>query len=166
MRTLSLTLLSETVVSRRKILKMTQAQLAQKTGMSRSVLSNLENRIYKPSIDQLESLAAVLNFDLTEMFVEQSGPVTPINRSYNIAIAGTGYVGLSLAILLAQHNQEMCIRDRDIPVKAGQPNCLRRWEFKHIHDTQPRRIYQIGGDAANIQAPALQASLRLSLIHI
>ena len=105
MRTLSLTLLSETVVSRRKILKMTQAQLAQKTGMSRSVLSNLENRTYKPSIDQLESLAAVLNFDLTEMFVEQSGPVTPINRSYNIAIAGTGYVGLSLAILLAQHNQ-------------------------------------------------------------
>ena len=24
--------------------------------------------------------------------------------SYNIAVAGTGYVGLSLAILLAQHN--------------------------------------------------------------
>lgn len=26
-------------------------------------------------------------------------------RKYNIAVAGTGYVGLSLATLLAQHNR-------------------------------------------------------------
>ena len=104
MRSLSLTLLSETVVSRRKALKITQAQLAKETGMSRSVLSNLENGIYKPSIDQLEALASTLNFDLTEMFVEKSEQPVAIDRQYNIAVAGTGYVGLSLAVLLAQHN--------------------------------------------------------------
>lgn len=60
MRTLSLSLLSETVVSKRKQLKITQAQLAKETGMSRSVLSNLENGTYKPSIDQLEAIASVL----------------------------------------------------------------------------------------------------------
>ena len=26
-------------------------------------------------------------------------------KKYNIAVAGTGYVGLSLAVLLAQHNR-------------------------------------------------------------
>ena len=26
-------------------------------------------------------------------------------KKYNIAVAGTGYVGLSIATLLAQHNQ-------------------------------------------------------------
>ena len=105
MKTLSLSLLSETVVSRRKQLKITQAQLAKETGMSRSVLSNLENGTYKPSIDQLEAIASVLHFDLTEMFIEQADQVAPVSHSYNIAVAGTGYVGLSLAVLLSQHNQ-------------------------------------------------------------
>lgn len=109
MLSLSLTLLSETVVSRRKALKMTQARLAKEAGMSRSVLSNLENGIYKPSIDQLEALAATLSFNPTEMFVEQSKRPVNIDRHYSIAIAGTGYVGLSLAVLLSQHNHVTAI---------------------------------------------------------
>ena len=104
MRTLSLSLLSDTIVSRRKALHMTQSQLAKETGMNRSILSNLENGTYKPSIDQLESLASVLNFDFTEMFVEQTGEPIPVDRTYSIAVAGVGYVGLSLAVLLAQHH--------------------------------------------------------------
>lgn len=31
------------------------------------------------------------------------------SRSMNIAVAGTGYVGLSLATLLAQHNYVMAV---------------------------------------------------------
>ncbi|MBQ8665613.1 MAG: nucleotide sugar dehydrogenase [Lachnospiraceae bacterium] len=120
MRTLSLALLSETVVSRRKALKITQAQLAKETGMSRSVLSNLENGLYKPSIDQLEAIANVLNFDLTEMFIEQVEQPISVDRIYHIAIAGTGYVGLSLAILLAQHHQVTAVDI--VPEKVAKIN--------------------------------------------
>ena len=105
MRTLSLSLLSETVVSRRKALKLTQAQLAKSTGISRSILSNLETGSYTPSIPQLEALSAALNFDLTELFVEQTGDPVRVEKSYKVAVAGVGYVGLSLAVLLSQHHE-------------------------------------------------------------
>ncbi len=105
MRTLSLSLLSETVVSRRKALKLTQAELARRTGMSRSILSNLETGSYTPSIPQLEALSAALNFDLTELFVEQTGDPVRVEKSYKVAVAGVGYVGLSLAVLLSKHHE-------------------------------------------------------------
>ena len=123
MRTFSLTLLADTVVARRKALKMTQAELAASAGMSRPTLSNLENRQFMPSVRQLEALAGVLNFELTDMFVEQSGDVLSVERSYKIAVAGVGYVGLSLAVLLAQHNEVTAVCTK--PEKAEMINNYR-----------------------------------------
>ena len=105
MKKLSSTLLAEAVVSRRKELKMTQKQLAEAIGMNRSLLSALEREKFKPSIDQLEALASVLDFELTDLFIEQQTEPSAPEGSHRIAVAGTGYVGLSLAVLLAQHNQ-------------------------------------------------------------
>lgn len=106
MKTLSHRLLAETVVSSRKKKKLSQAQLAQATGIHRSLLSRLESQTFTPSVDQLQSLAEILDFDVTDMFVETGRPVSAAaQRSFNIAVAGTGYVGLSLAVLLAQHNE-------------------------------------------------------------
>ena len=123
MRTLSVSLLAETVVARRKALKMSQAQLAELTGMSRSILSNLENGIYTPSIRQLEALAAALNFELTDLFVEQAGIPEPVERTFRIAVAGVGYVGLSLAVLLAQHHEVTAVCTK--PEKAEMINAYR-----------------------------------------
>ena len=99
-------LLANTVVSRRKDKKITQAQLSKVTGINRGLLSRLESRNYVPSIEQLEALGEALNFDPTDMFVDtaNTAPIS-VEKSYRIAVAGTGYVGLSLAVLLAQHNQ-------------------------------------------------------------
>lgn len=105
MKKLSMRLLADTVLSRRKALKLTQAQLAKTTGIHRGLLSRLEAQDFTPSIEQLQALAEALNFDPTEMFVETAGTAAiTIDRSYQIAVAGTGYVGLSLAVLLSQHN--------------------------------------------------------------
>ena len=70
MKKLSPFLLSDTVTSRRKALKMTQAELAQRAGMNRSMLSKLESQEYMPSIPQLQALGEVLSFELTDLFVD------------------------------------------------------------------------------------------------
>ena len=105
MKKLSLQLLADTVISRRKTRKITQAQLAKATGIHRGLLSRLESQDYTPSIDQMQALAEVLGFEVTDLFVDAAtaAPIT-VDHNYNIAVAGTGYVGLSLAVLLAQHN--------------------------------------------------------------
>ena len=116
MKKLSLPLLADTVITRRKGAKITQAELAKRTGMNRSMLSKLETQEYTPSIAQLQALAEVLCFEPTDLFIdEEDTPVTtdettplpgsdPYKKPYKIAVAGTGYVGLSLAVLLSQHN--------------------------------------------------------------
>ena len=104
MKKLSNHLLADTIVSTRKQKKLSQQALADLTGMNRSVLSKLEAEEYTPSIAQLEELARVLNFDITDMFQESSNISLEKVSPLNIAVAGTGYVGLSIATLLAQHN--------------------------------------------------------------
>ena len=106
MKTLSITKMADTIIAKRKEQKLTQAQLAEMTGINRGMISRLESCDYTPSIDQLQSIAEVLNFEVVDLFeddkVTSSKPV--LDKKYNIAVAGTGYVGLSIATLLSQHN--------------------------------------------------------------
>ena len=106
MKTLSQEKLAELVNSGRKEKKMTQQQLADATGINRAMLSHIESMEYVPSIQQLEKMGSVLGFDPTEVFLDYDGSMNLEARSpMNIAVAGTGYVGLSIATLLAQHNR-------------------------------------------------------------
>jgi len=104
MKHLSLKLLADVVVANRKAKKITQVALAKETGINRSILSRLEKQDFTPSPDQLYALSQVLDFDIKALFVEPDGDKPKTVKPYNIAVAGTGYVGLSLAVLLAQHN--------------------------------------------------------------
>ena len=65
------------------------------------MLSRLESQDYIPSIDQLQTIAETLGFEVIDLFEDEK---TSLNKKYNIAVAGTGYVGLSIATLLSQHN--------------------------------------------------------------
>lgn len=105
MKTLSQQILSTTIRKKREEKHVSQKQLSEKTGINRSLISRLESGTFIPSIQQLQSLGQVLDFDITDMFLESSPEQEiEIDRSYKIAVAGSGYVGFSLAVLLAQHN--------------------------------------------------------------
>jgi len=105
MQKLSAAALAKAVETRRKALKLTQQQLAKATGINRALLSRLESQDFTPSVDQLLALSDVLGFDVEDVLERPAPKPAAASRAYRIAVAGTGYVGLSLAVLLSQHNE-------------------------------------------------------------
>lgn len=107
MKKLSINKLVDTVTKLRKEKGLTQVQLSEATGINRAMIGRLEKSDYTPSVNQLQELGEVLGFEVVDLFVDEESEVPqPIlsDKKYNIAVAGTGYVGLSIATLLAQHN--------------------------------------------------------------
>ena len=105
MKRISLKLLSDIAASHRKSKGLSQTQLSKLTGINRTLISRIEAGNYTPSIDQLLALSETLDFDPVSLFVDPEATASiPVEKQYRIAVAGTGYVGLSLAVLLAQHN--------------------------------------------------------------
>ena len=119
-------LLRSTVLERRKKLGMKQADLSEATGIHRGLLSRLENGSFTPSVDQIQSLADILGFEVTDLFVDT--PTTAPSAApgseggFRIAVAGTGYVGLSLAVLLSQHNTVTAV-----DILPGKVEKLNNW---------------------------------------
>ena len=120
MKKLSSRRLAQTVAAHRKARKLTQAQLAAATGINRALLSRVESMTYTPSVDQLLALSDVLGFDMADVLDAPESKKPAADRPYRIAVAGAGYVGLSLAVLLSQHN-EVTVVDV-LPEKVAQLN--------------------------------------------
>lgn len=120
MKKLSTSLLATLVAAKRKEQKLTQQELADATGINRAQISRLEKEDYLPSIPQLEQLGETLGFEPDEVFVDNSSNKLPSPSPLNIAVAGTGYVGLSIATLLAQHNHVTAVDS--IPEKVEMIN--------------------------------------------
>ncbi len=121
MKHLSSERLAEAVARRRKALKLSQAALSAQTGINRSLLSRLEAGDYSPSVDQLLALSGALGFAPAEVIVDDAAALPTVERR-RIAVAGTGYVGLSLAVLLAQHNDVTAV-----DVAAEKVDSLNAW---------------------------------------
>ena len=104
MKSFSSAILAKLILDYRKDNKVSQEALATESGINRSILSKIEQDEHIPSISQIETLANIIGFDITDLFTVKKEKAQKLDHAYNIAVAGTGYVGLSIATLLAQHN--------------------------------------------------------------
>lgn len=104
MKKLSSVILADLVASKRKEKSMTQQALAEATGINRALISRIEKQDFIPSIPQLEQLGEVLGFEPDSVFADTAHDRLSSPSPLCIAVAGIGYVGLSIATLLAQHN--------------------------------------------------------------
>ena len=105
MKNISKEIIASTVKEYRNKLGMTQLEVAKAAKLNRATVSRIEAASYMPSIEQLQNIAEILHFDITNLFILKNQQKCKVLPKYAIAVAGTGYVGLSLSTLLSQHNK-------------------------------------------------------------
>lgn len=85
MKRLSQEKMIEFIKQLRKSKDLTLEQLSVETGMNRHMIGRLEKSEYMPSIPQLEKLAEVLGFNITDLYVENEPMVYTAYRSSNMS---------------------------------------------------------------------------------
>ena len=109
MRQISTAKIAAVVNARRKALGLTQEELGRRADINRIMLSRLERGEYTPSIEQLVRLGSVLGFEFEDLYEDTPALASGEYKIKKIAVAGAGYVGLSLSVLLARRYRVECV---------------------------------------------------------
>ena len=85
MKKLSTTKMVDTITTKRKNKNLSQARLADITGINRGMISRLESSGYTPTIDQLQALAEALDFEVVDLFEEEkkTANAAALDKKYN-----------------------------------------------------------------------------------
>lgn len=78
--------------------------LSRITGIDIAMIDKIEKGEVSPTIKQIDQLSNALDLNPISYFKISQNRIRNFSKPMRIAVAGTGYVGLSLAVLLAQHN--------------------------------------------------------------
>jgi DNA-binding XRE family transcriptional regulator len=70
MKTLSSSKLAVTITNAREVMGYTKEKLGSLTGIHRIMIGRIEKENFIPSIVQLEALSNVLEFDISDLFIE------------------------------------------------------------------------------------------------
>lgn len=106
MKVLSTRKLSKTVSEKRKAMGLTQEQLGEQASLHRVMVGRIEREDFIPSIVQLQALADVLQFEITEMFVvqEEQHPLIALRSEQMSEEAQQGFDTLiSMILTLRKH---------------------------------------------------------------
>ena len=139
MKKISREALANVVKGKRKERFMTQEALSEVSGINRAMIGRIERMDYVPSIEQLEKLAEILAFELEDIMEKNEAVQTIVKKGskkpMKITVAGVGYVGLSIAVLLAQNHEVMAITTTQ--AKADK---LKQW-ISPIQDDEIERFF-------------------------
>lgn len=167
----SLNKFAQALKTKRIITKRSQEDLSNQTGINRSMIGRIENEKYTPTIQQIECLCGALDIKITDFFIDDSRDTKeliltqakPSNKASKIAIAGTGYVGLSLAVLLAQHNYVTAvdileekvnlINSKISPIQDAEIEEYLSQKKLHLHATLDWKSAYTNADFVIIAAP-------------
>ncbi len=97
-------ILVKTIKEKRNQKNLTQNDLSELTKINRATISKIESGAYLPTVEQIEAIGNVLGYEYEDLLESDEKIKSTKEAPAKIAVAGTGYVGLSLAVLLAQHN--------------------------------------------------------------
>lgn len=88
--------LGRKVRSRRKELGMTLAEVAEKSGLGRSFISEIERDLVSPSIASLLKLCRTLGFGLRDLFEEKPAKLIRKSERRQVDLGGHGFVDYAL----------------------------------------------------------------------
>ncbi len=105
MNRLSQTKLSNIIKEKRKEKSLTQEQLSKMTDINRAMIGRIEKKTYIPSVEQLEKLADVLDFDVRDLFIVEEPQVFTAFRGKNLTAQEEDGINHLLEMMLAAKQQ-------------------------------------------------------------